>query len=465
MPNAVPSFGAELYSQLPPMMPLAPCMFCDDDVGIAGDVPAHVAGQQAGVEIVAGRHLVRDDERDLPALVEIRDRIGHGNAAPAPPTRSQPAIAALRQSSTNERIATPSPFANRRRRYPVRPSLTTRIAPPTPHTAAALDAARARRHLAPHTNSRIDHAAPHARPLRPESLRRRPRLQQPRLSHRRAGRPRRRAPRARCGHHAVRHRRRVRRARRLGDHARPDPGRAPQGHRAGQQVRHGDGRGRPAQGRLAPLHHDGRRGEPEASRHRLARPLPAAPSRPGHADRGDDARARRSRARRQGPLHRLLEPAGVAGRRCAMDRADRRPRPIRLGAGRVQPRQPVAGEGTAAGAAGAWHGAAAVLSAVGRAAHGEVHQRPAAGRRSPRQVRAPGRAQHDAAEAGDRRKAGGLLPGARPLHARARDELARRPAPRRQHHRRRQHARAGRPERRVPSAGRSAPRTWPRSIG
>ncbi len=62
---------------------------------------------------------------------------------------------------------------------------------------------------------------------------------------------------------------------------------------------------------VAPAHHRERRGEPEAARHRLHRPL--SDSSVGHADqhRGYAARARRSGARGQGALHRLLESAGV----------------------------------------------------------------------------------------------------------------------------------------------------------
>ena len=111
---------------------------------------------------------------------------------------------------------------------------------------------------------------------------------------------------ARLRHHAVRHRRRLRRTRRLGDRARPGARRAPQGHRACLEIRHADGRRREER-RLAPLHHGGRRGEPEAAQDRLDRPLSAAPARPAHPDRGNAARARRSRARRQGALHRPFE--------------------------------------------------------------------------------------------------------------------------------------------------------------
>ena len=92
--------------------------------------------------------------------------------------------------------------------------------------------------------------------------------------------------------------------------------RAAQGHRARDQIRHADGRRRKAlkgasrryimaavEASLAP---------PED---RLDRPLPASPARPADADRGDAARARRSRAPGQGALHRMLQSRRLAGRR------------------------------------------------------------------------------------------------------------------------------------------------------
>ena len=66
----------------------------------------------------------------------------------------------------------------------------------------------------------------------------------------------------------------------------------------------------------------------QTAQDRLDRPLPAAPARPADPDRGDVARARRSRAPGQGPLHRLLDPAGLAGRRGAVDLEASRPRTI-----------------------------------------------------------------------------------------------------------------------------------------
>ena len=139
---------------------------------------------------------------------------------------------------------------------------------------------------------------------------------------------------ARRRHHAVRHRRRLRQSRRLGNRDGRNPRRPPQGHRACLEIRHGDGRRR-KEGRLAPLHHGGRGGEPEAAEDRLDRPLPAAPARSAHPDRGDAARARRSRARRQGALHRLLEFHARADRRGAMGGTPSQSQCLRLGAGRI----------------------------------------------------------------------------------------------------------------------------------
>ena len=71
------------------------------------------------------------------------------------------------------------------------------------------------------------------------------------------------------------------------------------------------------------------RQDPEEPRHRLRRRLPRALARPEHAVRGDDERARRRRARRQGAVRRPLElqarrDRGVHGR------AARRRRAVRL---------------------------------------------------------------------------------------------------------------------------------------
>ena len=128
---------------------------------------------------------------------------------------------------------------------------------------------------------------------------------------------------------------------------RPDPRRAAQGHRARHQIRHGDGTTRHQEGCVAPLHHDGGRRQPAPAEDRLDRPLPAARARSADADRGDAARPRRPRAPGQGSLHRLLQPAGLAGRRGAMDLAPARSGRLRLLPGRIQPAAARRRDGTA----------------------------------------------------------------------------------------------------------------------
>ena len=59
-------------------------------------------------------------------------------------------------------------------------------------------------------------------------------------------------------------------------------------------------------------HHRGLRGQPAPARHRLDRPLPGARVGRPDAARGDARGARHARARRQGPLRRLLELRGLA---------------------------------------------------------------------------------------------------------------------------------------------------------
>ena len=122
------------------------------------------------------------------------------------------------------------------------------------------------------------------------------------------------------GDHVFRHRRHLWRARRLARNisAARWPDRRHDIVLATKFARPMDRDG-PAAGRLAPLYHAGRRGQPPAARHRLYRPLLPAHRRPADADRGDAARARRSRAAGQGPLYRLLVAVGLAGRRGAMD--------------------------------------------------------------------------------------------------------------------------------------------------
>ena len=65
----------------------------------------------------------------------------------------------------------------------------------------------------------------------------------------------------------------------------------------------------------------GRRGLAAAPGHRLDRPLPGAPSRPGRRRRRDARRADRSRPAGQGPLHRLLVVLRRRDRRSPVDGA------------------------------------------------------------------------------------------------------------------------------------------------
>ena len=73
--------------------------------------------------------------------------------------------------------------------------------------------------------------------------------------------------------------------------------------------------------RLAPLDHHRGRELAAAARHRLDRPLPGPPPRPGHRRRRDARRADRPRPAGQGPLHRLLV---VLRRRRSSRRSGRR---------------------------------------------------------------------------------------------------------------------------------------------
>ena len=147
-------------------------------------------------------------------------------------------------------------------------------------------------------------------------------------------------------------------------------------------------------GNLYPRRSERRRREPQGDR-RLVRAVAAAAAdrlhrslldaRLGqvHADRGDDARARRSRAGRQGPLHRLLGYAGVEGRAGADDRAVPRLDAARRAADRVLAAR--ADRRRRAGSDGARTRARrhAVVAAARRRAVGQVHARERARRRRP----------------------------------------------------------------------------------
>ena len=80
----------------------------------------------------------------------------------------------------------------------------------------------------------------------------------------------------------------------------------------------------------------------------------------------------------QGPLHRLLEPAGAAGHRGARDGAAARPRRLRIVPGRVQPAGARHRARAHSGGEGARHGRAALFPARQRPAHGQIPARRAA---------------------------------------------------------------------------------------
>ena len=68
--------------------------------------------------------------------------------------------------------------------------------------------------------------------------------------------------------------------------------------------------------------------------------LSVSPARSEDSDRGDIARARRSGAAGQGSLNRLLDPAGLAGRRGAVDGAASRLAPLHFVPGGIQSARP-----------------------------------------------------------------------------------------------------------------------------
>ena len=119
----------------------------------------------------------------------------------------------------------------------------------------------------------------------------------------------------------------------------------------------------------------GLRGVAAAAADGLHRPVLDAPVGSVHADRGDDARARRPGERRQGALHRLFRHAGVedgpgaaAGALPGLDAA-------RGGADRVLADRAHRRGGADPDGARARNGRCALVSAAGRRAHREVHPR------------------------------------------------------------------------------------------
>ena len=88
--------------------------------------------------------------------------------------------------------------------------------------------------------------------------------------------------------------------------------------------------GRPEPARQLPaLDHPRGREQPAPAEHRLDRPLPGAPARPGHRHRGDARRAHRPAAAGQDPRVRLVDVSGAPDRRGAVGRRAARARPVR----------------------------------------------------------------------------------------------------------------------------------------
>ncbi len=88
--------------------------------------------------------------------------------------------------------------------------------------------------------------------------------------------------------------------------------RPPRRRGAGHQGAQPDGRGRQHARQLAPLDRPRGREQPAPPADRLHRPVPDAPSRPGHRHRRDPVRPVRPGAQRQGPRDRLLHVPGRA---------------------------------------------------------------------------------------------------------------------------------------------------------
>ena len=108
---------------------------------------------------------------------------------------------------------------------------------------------------------------------------------------------------------------------------------------------------------------------------RLHRPLLAAQLGRAHADRGDHGRARRSRARRQGPLPRRLRHAGLEDRRGQRDRALPRLVAVHRPADRVLAARAHRRAGARADGARARPRHHAVVAAQERRAQRQVHAR------------------------------------------------------------------------------------------
>ncbi|CAA9332943.1 MAG: Oxidoreductase, partial [uncultured Nocardioidaceae bacterium] len=155
------------------------------------------------------------------------------------------------------------------------------------------------------------------------------------------------------------------------------------GCRGGHEVRDGHGgpqRTRPRCPGLAALRPSGGRGIAAPARHRLRRPLPAAPAGPGHPGRGDARGAAGAGHRGQGPLPGVLELRGVGGHPGALGGPEPEPAGLRHRPERVLPLQP--GRRGRARACVPCRGCqpAAVLPARLRPAHRQVRRRLGSGR-------------------------------------------------------------------------------------
>ena len=97
------------------------------------------------------------------------------------------------------------------------------------------------------------------------------------------------------------------------------------------------GEGPNSSGRVALPHRADGGGQPAAPGDRPHRPLPDPHARHRHAGGGDAPRARRSRARRQGPVPRREQLHGLSPHRQPVDLEDRAPAPVRRPADAIQP--------------------------------------------------------------------------------------------------------------------------------
>ena len=102
---------------------------------------------------------------------------------------------------------------------------------------------------------------------------------------------------------------------------------------AGDQGLRRDGRGCQRARRLAGAHPGRRARQPEAAADRPHRPLPDPRLRPGHADRGDAARAGPAGAQRRGALRRRVELGRLAGGQGARHQRAAGPGAHRIAAG------------------------------------------------------------------------------------------------------------------------------------